>query len=334
MSINLFNNNASSLLASGINASVTTLAVTPTQGALFPSPGAGQIALITLEDVSGNIEIVSCTARTGDTLTIVRAQEGTTALPFSSGSRVEQRCTAGMLGAMLQKVGGDTLSGITSVAGTISLGAGGSITGGEYAGGFVRQAAGDTAGQIFVSGGQPKSGTSTILTSTNVTTNLPSGVAFVLQNMVVMWAGLIGAIPSGWHLCDGTNGTPDLRDSFIVGGGGALPAGPTNYTNPTASTTPAGGTTTGYLMTLADLPSHKHPFDYFFGNTAGPIGDVGFAAPANGISGLGTSGVRNSYAGSVNAGAGTNQHTHTAPGSPHTHAQAIPYRGVFMIMKL
>lgn len=334
MSINLFNNLASSVLASGITAVATTLAVTPTQGALFPSPSAGQIALIALEDVGGNVEIVSCTARTGDTLTIVRAQESTTALAFASGSRVEQRVTAGMLNAMLQKTGGDTLSGTTAVSGIISLGAGGSITGGEYAGGFLRQAAGDTSGQIFVSGGQPKSGTATILTSSNVTTNLPSGTALALTNMIVMWAGLVGAIPSGWALCDGTNGTPDLRDRFIVGGGGALPAGPTNYTNPTGSTTPAGGVTTGYTLTLADLPAHKHPFDYFFGNASAVVYDPGGGPGANFISGGGGAGTRVSYLGGVNTGAGTNAHTHTAPGSAHTHPQAIPYRGVFMIMKL
>lgn len=334
MSIQLFNNNASSLLASGINNLVTSLAVTPTQGALFPSPAAGQVATITVEDVSGNIEYMTCTARTGDTLTVVRGAEGSTPLTFSSGSRVEQRVTAGMLSIMLQKAGGDTLSGTTSVSGIISLGAGGSITGGEYAGGFLRQAAGDTAGQIFVSGGQPKSGSSTILTSSNVTTNLPAGTALILQNMVVMWAGSSGAIPSGWHLCDGTTGTPDLRDSFIVGGGGALPAGPTSYVNPTGSTTPAGGTTGGYVHTLADLPSHVHPFDYFFGNVSAVVVVPGGSAAANFITGSGGAGVRNSFAGTPNTGFGSNAHTHSYAGVAHTHPQAIPYRGVFMIMKL
>lgn len=42
------------------------------------------------------------------------------------------------------------------------------------------------------------------------TSTLPSGV-------IVMWSG--SSIPSGWALCDGTNGTPDLRDRFIVGAG-------------------------------------------------------------------------------------------------------------------
>jgi hypothetical protein len=34
-----------------------------------------------------------------------------------------------------------------------------------------------------------------------------------------MWHGSVSAIPPTYHLCDGTNGTPDLRDKFIVGAG-------------------------------------------------------------------------------------------------------------------
>jgi hypothetical protein len=32
-----------------------------------------------------------------------------------------------------------------------------------------------------------------------------------------MWGGLVAAIPSGWALCNGANGTPDLRDRFVKG---------------------------------------------------------------------------------------------------------------------
>jgi hypothetical protein len=35
--------------------------------------------------------------------------------------------------------------------------------------------------------------------------------------VIVMWSGTLATIPSGWHLCDGTGSTPDLRDRFIVG---------------------------------------------------------------------------------------------------------------------
>lgn len=34
---------------------------------------------------------------------------------------------------------------------------------------------------------------------------------------IVMWGGSVATVPSGWRLCDGTNGTPDLRDRFVIG---------------------------------------------------------------------------------------------------------------------
>lgn len=34
---------------------------------------------------------------------------------------------------------------------------------------------------------------------------------------IVIWSGTVASIPSGWQLCNGTNGTPDLRDRFVVG---------------------------------------------------------------------------------------------------------------------
>lgn len=36
---------------------------------------------------------------------------------------------------------------------------------------------------------------------------------------IIPWSGAIADIPPGWFLCDGTAGTPDLRDRFIVGAG-------------------------------------------------------------------------------------------------------------------
>lgn len=48
-----------------------------------------------------------------------------------------------------------------------------------------------------------------------------------MQNMVVMWSGSIGSIPAGWALCDGNDGTPDLRDKFIIGAGSTLNPGDT-----------------------------------------------------------------------------------------------------------
>jgi hypothetical protein len=45
-----------------------------------------------------------------------------------------------------------------------------------------------------------------------------SGAAFP-SGAIVLWSGSIGSIPSGWLICDGTSGTPDLRNRFVVGAG-------------------------------------------------------------------------------------------------------------------
>jgi hypothetical protein len=262
MSINLFTNNASSLLASSITNVSTTLALTPATGTLFPSPGAGQIAVVTCEDVSGNLEIMWCTGRSGDNLTVTRAQEGTAAIAFASGSRVELRVTAGILTQALQKNGGDTLAGTTNLSGILALGGGGSIQGGEYAAGFVRSAAGATAGQIFVNGsGVPKSGTATILTDANLIANLPAGYGLLSTGMVLAWYGSSGSIPSGYHLCDGTASTPNLTDKFIVGAGGTYaPAFGNSGGSGTVSFASAvlGGSSAAFTLTSNEMPSHRH----------------------------------------------------------------------------
>jgi len=48
--------------------------------------------------------------------------------------------------------------------------------------------------------------------NTSTGTTIPTG-------MISLWYGSIGSVPVGWYLCDGTNGTPDLRDRFVVGAG-------------------------------------------------------------------------------------------------------------------
>lgn len=45
--------------------------------------------------------------------------------------------------------------------------------------------------------------------------------------MIVMWSGTIASIPEGWALCDGANGTPDLRNRFLVGAGDTYAVGAT-----------------------------------------------------------------------------------------------------------
>ena len=74
--------------------------------------------------------------------------------------------------------------------------------------------------------------------------------AFVQQNSVpvggiIMWSGLVANIPQGYALCNGSNGTPDLRGKFIIGAGGSY--------SPSAT----GGAATVTLLE-ANLPAHKH----------------------------------------------------------------------------
>ena len=40
------------------------------------------------------------------------------------------------------------------------------------------------------------------------------------RGVVKMWYGEASAVPEGWAICDGTQGTPDMRDRFVVGAGG------------------------------------------------------------------------------------------------------------------
>ncbi|MCA1490090.1 hypothetical protein I6F11_04050 [Ensifer sp. NBAIM29] len=90
----LLSNNATSTLAASINTSVTTISIQSADAAKFPSPTGGDWFPITVIDSAGNIEIMKCTARSSATLTVTRAQEGTTAKSFASGARVDLRLTA------------------------------------------------------------------------------------------------------------------------------------------------------------------------------------------------------------------------------------------------
>lgn len=86
-------NNATSTTATAINASDIGVVLVTGGGTVFPALAAGEYFYITFESSGGTYEIAKATARVGDSLTIVRAQEGTTAQSFAAGSRVELRVT-------------------------------------------------------------------------------------------------------------------------------------------------------------------------------------------------------------------------------------------------
>jgi len=108
----IFANNASSTLASGVNDTDNTLVLATGAGALFPAPTGGDYFLLTLTQGVGletSWEIVKCTARTSDTLTVTRAQESTVAASWGVGSKADLRLTnAGISALIVKRV---TLSG-------------------------------------------------------------------------------------------------------------------------------------------------------------------------------------------------------------------------------
>jgi hypothetical protein len=89
--------------------------------------------------------------------------------------------------------GTTVLSGTTSASGTLNV-----------TGNLQLDGASGTSGQVLVSQG---SGVTPIWGS-----GFPSGG-------IIMWSGSIASIPSGWYLCDGNNGTPNLKDRMVIGAG-------------------------------------------------------------------------------------------------------------------
>jgi len=84
------------------------------------------------------------------------------------------------------------------------------------------------------------------------------GLGFV-KGMIVMWSGSLATVPSGWHLCDGASGTPNLRDRFIMGAG-TVAVGSTNPQGH-ANTAAAGVHThsiAAHAITIAEMPHHNH----------------------------------------------------------------------------
>jgi hypothetical protein len=79
-------------------------------------------------------------------------------------------------------------------------------------------------------------------------TPTPAGV-------IVLWSGSIGSIPVGWALCNGSNGTPDLRDRFIVGAGSTYAV---NATGGSADAIVVSHTHTASSTSVVTDPGHTH----------------------------------------------------------------------------
>lgn len=85
---------------------------------------------------------------------------------------------------------------------------------------------------------------------------------------IILWSGSIASIPDGWYLCNGSNGTPNLQDKFVIGAGSSYAVGAT------------GGSTDAIVVehthtatsTVTD-PGHVHSdigSSQVWGSTSGP----------------------------------------------------------------
>jgi len=114
---------------------------------------------------------------------------------------------------LLRSDGTNIVEQLNHVVGNFSVGGNVSITGTTtLLDDLILNSSSGTSGQVVVSQGAG---------------NPPAwGNAFV-AGMIMMWSGSIATIPSGWQLCDGTSGTPDLRNRFVLGAGSGYPVGDT-----------------------------------------------------------------------------------------------------------
>ena len=168
--------------------------------------------------------------------------------------------------------------------------------------------------------GTPTGPTATAGTSTTQLATTAFVNALFPTGIIAMWSGLISNIPTGWNLCNGSNGTPDLRNKFIIG---ATLDDTTAKTSITGSNTQTGGSkdavAISHTHTVTD-PGHTH----FISEGIRPPG------------GYGAGGTIQLYA-SVSTSATTNSNTTgisiDSAGESGTNKNLPPYLSVYFIIK-
>lgn len=163
----LFTNNATTTLGSSLLVGATSLTVSSGTGALFPTTTSG-FFYAALVNSSNQIEFVKVTARTADTFTIVRAQNGSTARPYAAGDKVELRLIAAALENFVQLDGAQTITGAKTFSGAVTLSGGGAISG-TYTGAPTLSGAPTFSGNPVFSGTPSFSGTPTFSNSISLT---------------------------------------------------------------------------------------------------------------------------------------------------------------------
>lgn len=151
----------------------------------------------------------------------------------------------------------------------------------------------------------------TAFVTTAVAASFPSGG-------IIMWSGSVASIPSGWVLCNGSNGTPDLRNRFVVGAGSTYAV---DATGGSADAIVVSHTHTATSTSTVTDPGHFHAVARGLG-ASGTGGD----ALLNGTSGY------NSQSKTTGITVATTT-TNASTGSSGTNANLPPYYALAYIMK-
>lgn len=149
--------------------------------------------------------------------------------------------------------------------------------------------------------------------------SVPSGA-------ILLWSGSVASIPAGWRLCNGLNGTPDLRDRFVVGAGSTYAVAAT-------------GGEAAHTLTSAEMPSHTHSdpahSHSFSGSGSFPYNNGSYSGGA--LSGSFPATYQNSgtYTISISGSTSSSSGGSTgSAGSGSAHNNLPPYYSLAYIMKI
>lgn len=142
---------------------------------------------------------------------------------------------------------------------------------------------------------------------TQLTNLMPSGA-------IILWSGASNAIPTGFVLCNGANGTPDLRNRFVVGAGSTYAVGATGGADSVTLTTsqiPAHNHTATSTSSVSD-PGHSHTYR-IINSPGGDGSSTRYANDATGTTGTSTTGISVSTSTSIGNTGGGNSHENRPP---------------------
>ena len=157
----------------------------------------------------------------------------------------------------------------------------------------------------------------TAFVTASASSAIPSGV-------IVMWSGSIAAIPSGFYLCDGTNGTPNLRDRFVIGAGSSYAVGGTGGSKDAIVVQHSH--TASSSSSVSD-PGHDHSFD---ASITGASNSSYISQISRDPSFVSDSGLINTATTGISVSTST---TVNSTGSSGTNANLPPYYALAYIMK-